>query len=291
MPLLSFGLVRGIYSKINPNFKRPTRSTKDLENISINSLLRYYSNVYSQVGQDGIIREIFRRLNISKGYFCEFGAWDGVLHSNTRWLYEIGWEGVYIEPDEKKFKVLQKNLSNQSKNNQTVCYKGFVGFDGKNKVDLKLDEILKKYKSPEEIDLLVVDIDGYDLEVVLSSNVRPKLIVMEGGTNLNPNIDKPFPYFETHQHPLSYISQNMNKMGYKLICFLQDSFFIRKDLLDSLNLLDLSLEPNDLYKEHFYFRGSQFRKQIIELRNKSEKIRKFEQSVLGKFEPDPTFNL
>ena len=66
-------------------------------------MLRYYSNVYSQVGQDGIIREIFRRLNISKGYFCEFGAWDGVLHSNTRWLYEIGWEGIYIEPDEKKF--------------------------------------------------------------------------------------------------------------------------------------------------------------------------------------------
>ena len=290
MALININLLKGIYSRFNPDFKKPTRTVKDLEKIPSGSLLRYYSNVYSQVGQDGIIREIFRRLDIEKGYFCEFGAWDGVLHSNTRWLYEIGWDGLYIEPDMKKFKVLKKNISIQNKKDQIRCYQGFVGYDEKNEDKLKLDKIFKKYSCPKDIDLLVVDIDGYDLEVFLAGNVRPKLVVMEGGTNLNPNINKPFEYFKIHQHPLTYISNSMNKKGYKLICFLQDSFFIRSDFFDKLNLFNISLKPKDLYKDHFNFRGEEFRNSIINLRKNSERIKLLEQNLIGKFEPDPTFD-
>lgn len=49
-------------------------------------LLDYMWNKYSQAGQDGIIKHIFKTLNIQSGHFVEFGAWDGIYLSNYRKL-------------------------------------------------------------------------------------------------------------------------------------------------------------------------------------------------------------
>ena len=43
----------------------------------------YCDNIYSQNGEDGIIRQLFNELNIKSGYLCEFGAHDGVSSSNS----------------------------------------------------------------------------------------------------------------------------------------------------------------------------------------------------------------
>ena len=44
----------------------------------------YKKNIFSQNGEDGIIEEIFKRLNdVSDKKCCEFGAWDGKHLSNT----------------------------------------------------------------------------------------------------------------------------------------------------------------------------------------------------------------
>lgn len=40
-------------------------------------LLSYRKNIHSQNGEDGILAEILWRLKISRGWFCEVGAWDG----------------------------------------------------------------------------------------------------------------------------------------------------------------------------------------------------------------------
>lgn len=62
-----------------------------------NSLLTFKSDIYSQRGDDGIIREVFRRLNVPKGFFIEFGGWDGIYFSNARLLFEESWSGMFIE--------------------------------------------------------------------------------------------------------------------------------------------------------------------------------------------------
>ena len=67
-----------------------------------NWLARDHSrNVTSQSGEDGILEEIFRRIqptanDTAKQRWCvEFGAWDGVHLSNTRQLLKTeGWGGV-----------------------------------------------------------------------------------------------------------------------------------------------------------------------------------------------------
>ena len=89
-----------------------TRSPELISRISKGSLLNFYGNIHSQIGQDGILQEIFKKLNLKKGFFCEFGAWDGIYLSNCRKLVEEGWAGVFIEGNEKRFKDLQKLRTN-----------------------------------------------------------------------------------------------------------------------------------------------------------------------------------
>ena len=64
---------------------------------------KYAKNIYSQNGEDGIIEELLKRLDIKNGWVCEFGAWDGINLSNTFRLVENGFNAVFIEGDQNKY--------------------------------------------------------------------------------------------------------------------------------------------------------------------------------------------
>ena len=67
---------------------------------------KYSKNKYSQNGEDGVIEELLKRLQIDNGWVCEFGAWDGKHLSNTFKLVEKGFNAVYIEGDKERYKDL-----------------------------------------------------------------------------------------------------------------------------------------------------------------------------------------
>jgi len=75
-------------------------------------LLDFRKDVYTNTGNDGIIRKILDIVKIDKGTFVEFGAWDGINLSNCRSLFEKGWSGLFIEADHAKCKKLKKNYKN-----------------------------------------------------------------------------------------------------------------------------------------------------------------------------------
>jgi hypothetical protein len=61
-------------------------------------LLRYQSQVCSQNGEDGIIREIFRRIGTTTKILVEVGVGDG-CENNTAFLLSQGWTGFWIDGD------------------------------------------------------------------------------------------------------------------------------------------------------------------------------------------------
>jgi len=50
-----------------------------LNRLSPYSLNRYARKVHTQSGEDGIIEEIFKRLNVQEGFCVEFGLMMGLL--------------------------------------------------------------------------------------------------------------------------------------------------------------------------------------------------------------------
>lgn len=256
------------------------------------SLLHYYGNKYSQVGQDGILAEIFRRLGVAdSGLFVEFGAWDGIFLSNCRALYEIGWEGVFIEGDSQKFKSLVENYNGT----KILCINEFVGTGKKDEGPLSryrsLDEILSDYLDPDtirSIDIINIDVDGFDLEIAMSMNLQPKVILIEGGTDLSPFAKAPFPAAgNNHQHPLGWIIKEIRRIGYEPVCFNQDVYAIRSDLVHLVLPQSVSLNALDLYAQSFAFRGQSFRRYIMRLRALDSEIRDFEKKELGRFKINP----
>lgn len=65
---------------------------------------------YSQNGEDRIIEEYFRSLDLVDPVLLDLGANDGITLSNSRMLLETGkWRGILVEPSKAAFRRLEQN--------------------------------------------------------------------------------------------------------------------------------------------------------------------------------------
>ena len=139
----------------------------------------YKKNIFSQFGEDGIIEEIFKRLNdVSDKKCCEFGAWDGKYLSNTcNLITNHNYEAILIEANKSRFDDLNINFPEK----KIIKINKFVNFFGEN----SLDNILENNFFNKDFDFLSIDIDGCDFWIFESlSKFTPKIICIE----YNPSI-------------------------------------------------------------------------------------------------------
>ncbi len=209
----------------------------------------YHRNIHSQDGEDGILAEILHRLGIQKGYFTEFGAWDGKVYSNTYNLHiNHGWAGCYIEGDPKKFEVLKENIPADSV--AKVC--AFVTPSGPN----SLDSILKRCNAPREFDVLSIDIDSDDYAVWEGmENFVPKIVVVE----YNPTIPNACfyvqPLGEAKGNSARALTELGRSKGYELVAVTGSNLiFVHADQFGKLEVGKMAL--TDLREEiGFIFHG------------------------------------
>lgn len=195
----------------------PPHLLKQVQFFTIDSpLLKYRSNVQSQNGEDGIISHIFRILPpVQKRYCVEFGAWDGKYLSNCfNLVSNLGWFGLFIEANDKKFEQLLKNHGNLK---NVFCLKRFVEFDGKNQIENLIAEI----KFPLDFDLLSIDIDGADYFIWESvQRFRPRVVIIE----FNPSIPNDVIFVQAKDMNINQGASLLalvmlgKKKGYELIC-------------------------------------------------------------------------
>jgi hypothetical protein len=241
-------------------------------------------NSYSQFSEDLFLANIFKQKNINKGFFLEFGAWDGKHLSNCRHLYENGWKGCFIEGNKSRFLDLKKNYI---QDNDVILLNIFVDQDRNT-----LDDILLK-NSISELDLLSIDIDGKDLLILKTlTKIKPKVIVIE----FNQNIPFDVIYEDNTEESIGSsflaIKNYANKIGYQLIhatmsnlIFINrefnKNFFLEMDKEQAFALLKPTRIAFNYLGEMIFFKGYQLeRKEYFRFPSKKSFIT---------FQPIPKF--
>lgn len=172
-------------------------------------LNNFKKNIYSQSGEDGIIEKILiDEIFESNFQFVEFGAHDGKTNSNCyNLLQNKNYQGLFIEPNKKRFKKLIEN----TKKYNSININSSVSREG----EFSLDNILTKNKFENNFDLLSIDIDGFDYQMFESLNLfKPKIVIIEYNQSIPNHIRYVQPYNTKARHgssPKSLIELGQKK--------------------------------------------------------------------------------
>lgn len=233
-----------IKTKIKEYVDRNLLSFMNFKNFFLKT---FKKNYYSQTGEDVIVSQLFKKEK--KGFYVDVGAYHPEHYSNTKLLYKKGWRGINIDPNPKSISLFKKSRSGDinlnlgvSDSEKVLNYYKFshpscntfskeIADDLKKKswikyleqIEIKcrtLSNILDEYVSDnKEIDLLSVDVEGFDLEVLKSNNwykYSPNVVIVEGH-GFDP--DNPNKY---------EIYSFLKEKGYKLYGFTGLSLIFRK---------------------------------------------------------------
>jgi hypothetical protein len=202
----------------------------------INILGQYANNVFSQFGEDGILKRIFEILPNANKWCVEFGALDGKYMSNCcNLISNLDWNGVMIEANSDKFLELKNNYQNNSK---AHLINRFIEFDGEN----TLDHILKSTPIPKDLDLLSIDIDGNDYYIWESlKEYQPKVVIIE----FNPSIPSDLEFVQERNMKInqgtSILSINIlgQSKGYELVGTTNcNAIFVKKEYFNLFGIED-----------------------------------------------------
>jgi FkbM family methyltransferase len=237
-----------IYERKTENFKLNDYSTSNikLDNkvISYENLHNYEEKIFSQNGEDGITLEIIKKLDITNGYYVEFGTQDA-KECNTRILREkYNWSGLLMDG------------SNQ--NDSINLKKEFITRE--NIVDLFI-----KYNVPTHFNLLSIDIDYNDFYVLhkILEKYTMDIIILEYNAYFLPNEDAiikygPYGRWDGSNYfgaSLLSFQKLLNLFGYSLIYTENkgvNAFFVSNKYADKFNNHD---EINILYNAAKYSTG------------------------------------
>lgn len=116
---------------------------------------------YSQNGEEGILKEILKRMKLAKGTAVEFGGGDGFYCSNTAHLRDKGWTVHMYDIKAVDPYVHQKLIGPNNVNELPEC------------------------------DILSVDVDGNDYGIWKAYNGHPKIVIIEINSSVNPLSNQP----------------------------------------------------------------------------------------------------
>ena len=210
--------------------------------------------VYSQGDEDGIIEEIFKRLKIDKGIFCEIGVENG-LECNSLYLVHKGWTGAWVEGNREQLGPIRETFGAILGKRLTVSFR-LVTAENINAV------VAEAIPDVNAIDFLSIDIDGNDVYVLSRLTFSPKVICIEYNAKFRGNLQKAQRYDASRQWAgtdyfgasLTAIAQVGEAKGYRLVgtnITGSNAFLVRKDLAGSL--FSENASPDYLYNPPRYW--------------------------------------
>jgi hypothetical protein len=196
-------------------------------------LLKFGYRVYSQADEDGILREIFRRIGEGHRTFVELGTGNG-LENNTLFLLTQAWSGVWIERSARKVSSAKKTFASFIAQKQLHVAQHFI-------TAASIDKTIAELHLKSELDLFSIDLDGNDYYILDAiGSISPRVIVAEYNAKFPADIFWVMQYNETRQWDCSdYCGTSLKALedllaqrGYALVgCSVlgTNAFFVRTD--------------------------------------------------------------
>ena len=205
-----------------------------------------YFRSYGATGEDVLINKIFKN---KIGLYIDIGALHPINGSLTYNLYNKGWRGFNFDIVEKNIKLFNFFRKRDKSINIALSSKsGFINsyiFDsgsGLNTLEQKwadkwsgilnkkykihkikktsLNQAIKKYKIPKNIELLNIDVEGHEIDVLKGINFklfRPKIITIEIHVG------------STEEIFITQFYKTLKKANYKLISQYYHTSFFKAD--------------------------------------------------------------
>ena len=195
------------------------------------------ASLFSQNGEDGIIRYIFSQIGFDSRYFVEFGF--GAHQCNSlRLILHENFKGLMMDGSEEQCRIF--NLTCKAKGISDVhAVNAFIDRDN-------LEHLIRSNNIPAEIDFLSIDVDGNDYWFWRCLQcINPRVICIEYNSGIGSKYSWTIPYnkeFERFSaHPSGFFAGASikaleslgEKKGYRLVgCDTTgtNAFFLRNDL-------------------------------------------------------------
>lgn len=190
---------------------------------------------FSQYGEEGYLKFIFKNIGIKHKFLVDLGANDGTYLSNTKQFRMEGCDSVLIEGKE------------------------FPGIHHHYITAENINGLLKQYGTPERFDLLSIDIDGVDYWILkeLLKEFKPRVIVSEYNSEFIDSraieYDPAFVFKATDHYGYTFEAglKLAEEFGYRVI--FQNSnlnmYYLRKDEME-----DPDIEINVPHPLHLWWR-------------------------------------
>lgn len=168
--------------------------------------LFWINKSYSQTGEDLILKHI---INKKKWFYLDIGANHPKHYNNTYYFYTQWWNWINVEPNKKLIKNFYRNRSRDinlqiaAGNWDNLIFYAFnpstlstCDFETAEKYQklwyklidkysvpvMSLSQIIEKYAKHKKIDILSVDVEGYDIAVLKTNDwikYRPEYVILE----------------------------------------------------------------------------------------------------------------
>jgi hypothetical protein len=197
------------------------------------------------------LKNLISNLPNSTKYIIDIGVSTGVSTDPIyQFIIDNNYKGLCIEGNSEHIPLLKKNISSTFD-----IYNGYI-------TPLNILDIFYNYNVPISIDLLKIDIDGYDLEVIrtILTVYRPKVIIAEINEKIPPPIlfevkyitDYEWDYSHCFGFSLSSGEKVMNANNYGILDLyeMNNILCIDSDIANNLNIICYKNMLN-LYKNRY----------------------------------------
>lgn len=175
---------------------------------------------------------------VNDGYFVEIGSWDAELHSNSKALEEIGWNGICIDPFPRNWINRQCQLFKEvvySRKGEVIKFQAAGVYGGidqhveRNKTRISqspvvelitttIGDILERAHAPHFVHYVSVDTEGAELEIL---KAFPFAEYQVGAFTIEHNFEEP---------KRRQIRELMERHGYRFVKEqIVDDWYVRGD--------------------------------------------------------------